>query len=80
VDNRTLHALNTILRRDSKDTTYKFALLRALIEISTEADQHLSRETEDHVVFPLGLIIEKWLLYYYPLIEKELPQKHGEDP
>jgi len=45
------------------NTTYKFALLRALIEISTEADQHLICETEEQVVFPLGLIIEKWLLY-----------------
>jgi len=80
MDRKTLHALNTILRRDSKDTTYKFALLRALIEISNESEQHLVAETDDEVVFPLGLVLEKWLLYYYPIIEAGLPQKSGEDP
>jgi len=68
--------INAIIERDSKDATYKFALLRGAIEISQEYD-HLQRDTGDRVEFPLGLLVEKWLLYYYPLIAGSdfIPQK-----
>jgi len=71
--------INTIIERDSKDTTYKFALLRAVIEISQEYP-HLKKEKNGKVAFPLGLLVEKWLFYYYPLIESSefMPQKNGE--
>ena len=61
--------INTIIEHDSKDATYKFALLRGAIEISQEYSP-LKKESGDLVTFPLGLLIEKWLLYYYPVIEK----------
>jgi hypothetical protein len=77
--NESFRRISTIIERDSKYTTYKFALLRAVIEISQEY-KHLKREEENRVVFPTGLIVEKWLLYYYPLIEstKFIPQQNGE--
>jgi hypothetical protein len=80
-DLENFKTINTIIERDSKDATYKFALLRGVIEISQEY-QHLIHETEDFVSLPLGLLIEKWLLYYYPIIESQdfLPQLHGEKP
>ena len=80
-DLENLKTINTIIERDSKDTTYKFALLRGVIEISQEY-QHLVKESGDSVSLPLGLLIEKWLLYYYPVIESQafLPQLHGEKP
>lgn len=80
-DLENFKTINTIIERDSKDTTYKFALLRGVIEISQEY-QHLIHETGDRVSLPLGLLIEKWLLYYYPLIGSQdfLPQQHGEKP
>jgi hypothetical protein len=53
--------INAIIERDSKDATYKFALLRGAIEISQEYD-HLKRDTGDRVEFPLGLLVEKRLL------------------
>lgn len=70
--------INTIIARDSKDATYKFALLRSVIEVIHEY-AHFRKESEDKVTFPLGLLIEKWLLYYYPLIDSRifLPQKNG---
>lgn len=78
-DLQNFKTINTIIERDSKDATYKFALLRGAIEISQEYS-HLRNESEDSVTFPLGLLIEKWLLYYYPVIESHefLPQLHGE--
>ena len=79
--NKKLFAtLNTILKKDSKDATYKFALLRALVEISEEAEHHIVRTDKDMVVLPLGLIINKWLYYYYSFIEQDIPQRNGEKP
>jgi hypothetical protein len=71
--------INTIIERDSKDATYKFALLRGAIEISQEYS-HLKHDAGGRVAFPLGLLVEKWLLYYYPLIAgpEFIPQKNGE--
>ena len=77
-DLENFKTINTIIERDSKDTTYKYALLRGAVEISQEY-QHLKRERGNRIEFPLGLLIEKWLLYYYPFIESDIPQKAGED-
>ena len=64
-----------ILRYESKDTTYKFALLRGLIEISTESPH--TKFGTDFVTVPFGILIEKWVQYYWPIVEQDLPQKHG---
>jgi hypothetical protein len=78
-DLQNFKTINTIIERDSKDATYKFALLRGVIEISQEY-QHLVKEAGGRVSLPLGLLVEKWLLYYYPIIESQefIPQLHGE--
>ena len=73
-DLQNFKTINTIIERDSKDTTYKYALLRGAVEISQEY-QHLKHENGDRIEFPLGLLIEKWLLYYYPFIESDIPRK-----
>jgi hypothetical protein len=65
-----------ILRYESKDTTYKFALLRGLIEISSES-LHLITVGADFVTAPFGLLVEKWVQYYWPIVEQDIPQKHG---
>jgi len=70
--------LRILIERESKFASYKFALLRGIIEIISEYD-HLKIENEDNTIsFPLGLLIEKWMLYYYPLIENKVPQIYGE--
>lgn len=73
-----LKNINQIIERDSKDTTYKFALLRATIEVIQEKSPYQKFEG-DRVVLPVGLLILKWLEYYYPIIEQELPQRNGDD-
>jgi len=73
-----LKNINQIIERDSKDTTYKFALLRATIEVIQEKSPY--QEFKDNrVILPTGLLILKWLEYYYPIIEKELPQRNGDN-
>lgn len=67
--------ISKIIERDSKSTTYKFALLRGLTDIINCNSPFIKFE-KDRAVFPLGLMIEKWIIYYYPILEAtvEVPQ------
>jgi hypothetical protein len=68
-----------LIERERKDATYKFALLRGAIEICEKSDQHrIARSDPEWVTFPLGLMIEQWMLYYYPIYEQEIPQQKSE--
>jgi len=79
IDTQSLIKVSKIIEQDSKDTSYKFALLRATIDTIKLYDQQII-SLGDRVVIPTGLIIERWLWYYYPLIDSDifLPQKNGE--
>jgi hypothetical protein len=74
-----IREISTIIERDSKDTTCKFALLKACIEITQQYD-HYAVKSENKITFPLGLVILKWLEYYYPIFEFTgfVPQKNGD--
>ncbi|TAJ43880.1 HNH endonuclease domain-containing protein [Methanofollis fontis] len=74
--------INAIIARDSADATYKYALLRGVIEVCQQS-LHLEEadpDRPDRLWFPLGLLIEKWILYYYPIFAAPtfIPQKNGE--
>ncbi len=68
-----------IIERDSKVTTYKFALLRGVIDIIQDNSPFITL-SEGRVHFPTGLLIEKWMLYYYPILESSthIPQINGD--
>jgi hypothetical protein len=70
--------INKIIERDSKSTTYKFALLRGVIDIIGEASPYITL-TEATAKIPLGLLIEKWLIFYYPIFDSlvAIPQING---
>ncbi|MVN91478.1 HNH endonuclease domain-containing protein [Mucilaginibacter aquatilis] len=68
---QTFKNINQILARDSKSSTYKFALLRGTIDLIDDNSPFIVIKG-DRIHFPLGLLIEKWLLYYYPLVN--IPQ------
>jgi hypothetical protein len=70
--------INKIIERDSKSSTYKYALLRGVIEIIQDNSPYLE-VGEEKVYIPLGLMVEKWLLYYYPIFDclEEIPQING---
>ena len=78
MDYGVLKNINQIIERDSKDTTYKYALLRATIEVIQEKSPY-QKIQNDRVILPVGLLILKWLEYYYPIIEQELPQRNGDN-
>ncbi len=73
-----LKNINQIIERGRKDTTYKFALLRATIDIIQQKTPHATSSGE-RVSMPVGLLVLKWLEYYYPIIEARLPQKSGDN-
>jgi hypothetical protein len=71
LDKETFYNISKIIERDSKSSTYKFALLRGMIEIIQENSPFL--KIEDEIVeVPVGLMIEKWLIYYYPILESDV--------
>lgn len=71
--------ISKIIERDSKTTTYKFALLRGVIDIIQDNSPYIFF-SNDRVSFPTGLLVEKWMLYYYPILESAefIPQINGE--
>jgi hypothetical protein len=68
--------LATILKHDSKTTTYKFALLRALNDVVLgHPDLALSGELP--VAVPLVRLAEWWLAYYWPFADPANPIRQG---
>jgi hypothetical protein len=76
---RPVDQIEAIINRDRKVATYKFALLRALCDISQTEYRNVKWHANNQVSIPLGMIAEKWLYYYWPLIDSEslIPQMNG---
>ncbi len=76
--NKNIEAISSIIYEDSKVTTYKIALLRALVDISSGLySEHISYDTEDgadYVYIPYALVCYHWIMYYWPLLENQIPQ------
>jgi hypothetical protein len=79
MENVVFQNISKIIERDSKSTTYKYALLRGVIDIIQDNTPFLTI-SKDRIYFPTGLLIEKWMLYYYPILEcsTNIPQINGE--
>jgi hypothetical protein len=66
-----------IIEQESKTSTYKFALLRAVIDIITAQSPHIEVRT-NQVAIPILLISDKWIFYYWDLIGMDYPQINGD--
>lgn len=79
MDSQTFSNISKIIERDSKFSTYKFALLRGTIEIIQENSPYIIIKDYE-VEIPLGLLIEKWIIYYYPILASKqlIPQINGD--
>lgn len=77
---RPLDQIEGILNRDKKFATYKLALFRALCEIAMTNYNQVVWEKDGYVRVPVHLLAEKWIYYYWPIIESKhfLPQIYGE--
>lgn len=71
-----LPLIRGIVLGDEKSSTYKLGLLRAVARIAeqTPAAATPSRELDDAVDLPLGLVALIWVRLYLPLIRLGMPQ------
>ena len=75
---RPVDQIETIINRDRKVASYKLALLRALCDIAQTASHQVRWHEHDTVSVPLGLIAERWLYAYWPLLEAGIRQIQGQ--
>lgn len=74
-----IQLIQDIITRDKKVATYKFALLRALCEISRyEAHVVTWYRDGDMVLVPMQRIAARWVLYYWPLVKAGIRQTTSE--
>jgi SAM-dependent methyltransferase len=69
-----LPLLRQIILNDSKETTYKLALLRTLCRIADSAAGYARPIGDDQIAVPLGLVALYWLRLFKPLLQAGLPQ------
>jgi SAM-dependent methyltransferase len=79
---RPIDQIEGVLNHDKKTATYKFALFRALAEIATQSPNNVKWLANGKVALPVRYVAEKWLQYYWPLIESKvfMPQINAEAP
>lgn len=73
---QTLLIFQKIIEQESKTSTYKFALLRAVIDLISAQSPHIE-DRDTHVAIPVLLISDKWLFYYWDLIANGYAQIHA---
>ncbi len=77
---RGLDRVQSVLVQDSKNTTYKFALIRALCAIG-RTRLHSVAWTEGAVLVPVREVAVWWLRFYWPLLTSPyfVAQQRGEN-
>src|SRR5438309_2058406 len=56
-----LPLVRSLILNDRKTSTYKLALLRALLKVAESSSGVAQPEGDDHVLLPLGLVALHWL-------------------
>lgn len=74
-----LNIIDSILREDSKVTTYKFALLRALAETASYSYNSANWLSDGMAAVNIDTIAERWLDYYWPIVTAETFIIQGQD-
>ncbi|GAB3840291.1 HNH endonuclease domain-containing protein [Hymenobacter jeollabukensis] len=69
------HALATVLKYDTKTTSYKIALLRAINDLVL-AYPDLTATGRD-IAIPLRRVAELWIAYYWPFADEQQPIYQG---
>ncbi|MCF7849006.1 MAG: methyltransferase domain-containing protein [Kiritimatiellales bacterium] len=76
---RPIDTIESVLNKDNKVATYKLALFRTLAEIAVTNYKVVEWEQDGRVKVPISSLAEKWIEYYWPIIESEkyIPQTRG---
>lgn len=72
-----LKQISFIVENDKTSSTYKYVLLKSVIDASQRYD-HLIRVENSRAHIPLGLIIERWMFDYFPFVFKGIRQQHSQ--
>src|SRR5690554_6612584 len=67
--------ISTILKHDTKQTSYKIALLRAINDVVLSFPD--MRNHDRDVAVPLRVLAEFWLAYYWPFVDPINPIMQG---
>ena len=68
--------ISTILKHDTKVTSYKIALLRAINDVVLTYPA--LRTYQSDVAVPLNLLAEFWIAYYWPFVDPNDPIQQGQ--
>lgn len=81
VSKKGIDQIESILSQDSKDSTYKFALLRSFSQIASSPLNRFAEFKDGYVFFPVSMIVEKWIEAYWKLMDSEtfIPQRNAEE-
>ncbi len=72
-----LYKIDSVLREDSKNTTYKFALLRALSDIASYSYNAAEWYRDGTIGVDADRIAFKWIEYFWPIISAPSPILQG---
>ncbi|MCD8481288.1 MAG: methyltransferase domain-containing protein, partial [Verrucomicrobia bacterium] len=78
---RPLQRIEIIVNHDTKDATYKLALLRALADLAGTQFHNAKWLGDGRIAIPADLVVELWIKYYWPLFAAPdfIAQKNGEN-
>ncbi|MDD4950525.1 hypothetical protein, partial [Sulfuricurvum sp.] len=76
IDVEALKQISFIVENDKTSSTYKYVLLKSVIDASQRYD-HLIRVEDSRAYIPLGLIIERWMFDYFTFVFKGIRQQHS---
>lgn len=68
--------ISTILKHDTKATSYKIALLRAINDVVLSFPD--LRNRKEDVAVPLRLLAQFWVAYYWPFVKPNEPILQGQ--
>lgn len=71
-------AISSILKHDSKQTSYKIALVRAINDVALSYPD-IRNDARD-VAIPMRFLAEFWVAYYYPFVDPLAPIYQGKRP
>ena len=67
--------LSTILRHDSKQNSYKIALLRSINDVVMNYPD--AADLNKDIAIPLRLLADFWIAYYWPFVQEDSPVYQG---
>lgn len=76
IDIDALREINYIIEHDSTSSTYKYVLIKSVINASQKYE-HLIKVENNRANIPLGLVVEQWILDYMPFVFKNIAQQNN---